>query len=246
MRQPLPQRPAVRGAPSRGGGGMGTGVVARLAGGAAERGDAAPRVIAVRVAAYDDESLGYVRLCRGEDASPDGSHTGDGPSSGDDGSSGARDGSSAGDDVFDVELLFWDDDEVVNVQVAARDATENRSMVVIVRGRAQVHEERGAGSRRRASHRARVGGAPRHLRVRSQVQQLQKAVVREGARLRRLRRLRHGFTPRRERREPSMTDQGRAGGGGKDRWRRSVRRSARPRRYPTARSSISSRDVIEH
>ena len=42
--------------------------------------------------------------------------TGDGPSSGDDGSSGARDGSSAGDDVFDVELLFWDDDEVVNVR----------------------------------------------------------------------------------------------------------------------------------
>ena len=121
MRQPLPQRPAVRGAPSRGGGGVGTGVVARLAGGAAERGDAAPRVVAVRVAAYD-ESLGYVRLVVGKTASPDGSHTGDGPSSGDDGSSGARDGSSAGDDVFDVELLFWDDDEVVNVRVAARDA----------------------------------------------------------------------------------------------------------------------------
>ena len=31
-------------------------------------------------------------------------------------------GSSAGDDVFDVELLFWDDDEVVNVRVGARDA----------------------------------------------------------------------------------------------------------------------------
>ena len=162
MRQPLPQRPAVRGAPSRGGGGVGTGVVARLAGGAAERGDAAPRVVAVRVAAYD-ESLGHVRLVVGKTASPDGSHTGDGPLSGDDGSSGARDGSSAGDDVFDVELLFWDDDEVVNVRVAAARRAENRSMVVIVRGRAQVHEERGAGSRRRASHRARVGGAPRHL-----------------------------------------------------------------------------------
>ena len=100
---------------------MGTDVVARLAGGAAERGDAAPRVVAVRVAAHD-ESLGYVRLVVGKTASPDGSHTGDGPLSGDDGSSGARDGSSAGDDVFDVELLFWDDDEVVNVRVAARDA----------------------------------------------------------------------------------------------------------------------------
>jgi hypothetical protein len=121
MNRPLPERPAVRGAPSRGGGGMGTGVVARLAGGAAERGDAPPRVVATRVAAYD-ESLGYVRLVVGETASRDGFSTGDGSSVAGDGSSSTGDGSSAGDDVFDVELLFWDDDEVVNVRVAARDA----------------------------------------------------------------------------------------------------------------------------
>ena len=48
VRDASTKRPAAeRMKTSRGGGGMGTGVVARLAGGAAERGDAAPRVIGV-------------------------------------------------------------------------------------------------------------------------------------------------------------------------------------------------------
>ena len=109
-RDSLPPKPPIRGAPSRGGGGMGVGLVGKVFG-ADDAGAGSISATAVRVAAYD-EAAGYVRLVAGNDGA------------GDTAGAGSRD---AGGDLgtFDVELLFWDDDEVVNVRVASRDAPTN-------------------------------------------------------------------------------------------------------------------------
>jgi hypothetical protein len=58
--------------------------------------------VGARVAAYD-EAAGYLRLVVGE---------GDDPEA----------GPESAPEVFDLELLFWEDDEVVNVRAASRDA----------------------------------------------------------------------------------------------------------------------------
>jgi hypothetical protein len=68
-------------------------------------------VTATRVAAYD-ENAGYVRLVAGEVMNDSGIV----------GQLSDNDEDKPPPPVFDVELLFWDDDEVVNVRVAARDA----------------------------------------------------------------------------------------------------------------------------
>ena len=109
-RDSLPPKPPIRGAPSRGGGGMGVGLVGKMFG-ADDAGAGSISATAVRVAAYD-EAAGYVRLVAGNDGA------------GDTAGADSRDaGGNLG--TFDVELLFWNDDEVVNVRVASRDAPTN-------------------------------------------------------------------------------------------------------------------------
>ena len=109
-RDSLPPKPPIRGAPSRGGGGMGVGLVGKVFG-ADDAGAGSISATAVRVAAYD-EAAGYVRLVAGNDGA------------GDTAGADSRDaGGNLG--TFDVELLFWNDDEVVNVRVASRDAPTN-------------------------------------------------------------------------------------------------------------------------
>ena len=109
-RDSLPPKPPIRGAPSRGGGGMGVGLVGKMFG-ADDAGAGSISATAVKVAAYD-EAAGYVRLVAGNDGASD---------------TAGADSRDAGGDLgtFDVELLFWNDDEVVNVRVASRDAPTN-------------------------------------------------------------------------------------------------------------------------
>ena len=109
-RDSLPPKPPIRGAPSRGGGGMGVGLVGKMFG-ADDAGAGSISGTAVKVAAYD-EAAGYVRLVAGNDGAGD---------------TAGVDSRDAGGNLgtFDVELLFWDDDEVVNVRVASRDAPTN-------------------------------------------------------------------------------------------------------------------------
>jgi len=116
-RDSLPPKPPIRGAPSRGGGGMGVGLVGKVFG-ADDAGAGSISATAVRVAAYD-EAAGYVRLVAGKDTA--------GGTAGDTAGTAGEDSRDAGGDLgtFDVELLFWDDDEVVNVRVASRDAPTN-------------------------------------------------------------------------------------------------------------------------
>ena len=94
---------------------MGVGLVGKVFG-ADDAGAGSISATAVRVAAYD-EAAGYVRLVAGGDTA-----------GGDVDTAVARgDVDTAGGDLgtFDVELLFWGDDEVVNVRVASRDAPTN-------------------------------------------------------------------------------------------------------------------------
>ena len=116
-RDSLPPKPPIRGAPSRGGGGMGVGLVGKMFG-ADDAGAGSISATAVRVAAYD-EAAGYVRLVAGND--------GAGDTAGDRAGTAGADSRDAGGNLgtFDVELLFWNDDEVVNVRVASRDAPTN-------------------------------------------------------------------------------------------------------------------------
>ena len=116
-RDSLPPKPPIRGAPSRGGGGMGVGLVGKMFG-ADDAGAGSISATAVRVAAYD-EAAGYVRLVAGND--------GAGDTAGDTAGTAGADSRDAGGNLgtFDVELLFWNDDEVVNVRVASRDAPTN-------------------------------------------------------------------------------------------------------------------------
>ena len=65
-RDSLPPKPPIRAAPSRGGGGMGVGLVGKVFG-ADDAGAGSIPATAVRVAAYD-EAAGYVRLVAGNDA----------------------------------------------------------------------------------------------------------------------------------------------------------------------------------
>ena len=111
----LPPKPPIRGTPTRGGGGMGVGLVGKVLGADdAGAGSNSVSVTATRVAAYD-ENAGYVRLVAGE-VMNDSGNVGQLSDSDKDKSD------KPPPPVFDVELLFWDDDEVVNVRVAARDA----------------------------------------------------------------------------------------------------------------------------
>ena len=111
----LPPKPPIRGTPTRGGGGMGVGLVGKVLGADdAGAGSNSVSVTATRVAAYD-ENAGYVRLVAGETTNTSG-NVGQLSDSDKDKSD------KPPPPVFDVELLFWDDDEVVNVRVAARDA----------------------------------------------------------------------------------------------------------------------------
>ena len=108
----LPPKPPIRGTPTRGGGGMGVGLVGKVLGADdAGAGSNSVSVTATRVAAYD-ENAGYVRLVAGEVMNDTGIV----------GQLSENDKDKPPPPVFDVELLFWDDDEVVNVRVAARDA----------------------------------------------------------------------------------------------------------------------------
>ena len=122
-RDSLPPKPPIRGAPSRGGGGMGVGLVGKVFG-ADDAGAGSISATAVRVAAYD-EAAGYVRLVAGGDTAVKAG--GDTAVKEGDTAVARGDVDTAGGDLgtFDVELLFWDDDEVVNVRVASRDAPTN-------------------------------------------------------------------------------------------------------------------------
>ena len=94
---------------------MGVGLVGKVLGADdAGAGSNSVSVTATRVAAYD-ENAGYVRLVAGETTNTSG-NVGQLSDSDKDKSD------KPPPPVFDVELLFWDDDEVVNVRVAARDA----------------------------------------------------------------------------------------------------------------------------
>ena len=112
-----PPKPPIRGAPSRGGGGMGVGLVGKVFG-ADDAGAGSISATAVRVAAYD-EAAGYVRLVAGKDTA--------GGTAGDTAGTAGEDSRDAGGDLgtFFVELLFWNYDEVVKVRVASRDAPTN-------------------------------------------------------------------------------------------------------------------------
>jgi uncharacterized protein (DUF1499 family) len=112
----LPPKPPIRGTPTRGGGGMGVGLVGKVLGADdAGAGSNSVSVTATRVAAYD-ENAGYVRLVAGETTNDSGDIVGQMSDNDKDKSD------KPPPPVFDVELLFWDDDEVVNVRVASRDA----------------------------------------------------------------------------------------------------------------------------
>ena len=110
LNRPLPERPRVVGKPSRVGGGV-VGLVLGGPGGRADDRSNGATSYVTEVAAYD-ETTGYVRLVV----------AGDGGASGmtEDGETGAE-----ARDVFDMEFLFWDDDEVCNIRVASRDTPKS-------------------------------------------------------------------------------------------------------------------------